>query len=87
MSQIPIPLTRIPLHELQNQVSRIAVERGPFNACGSLGNPLVQHNGGNVGFMEWWETREHFEYEDAESVPIDGFVVPRVSNDLHRGRQ
>lgn len=34
--------------------------------------------------MIWWKTREHFEDEYAECVPIDAFIVALLAYDLSR---
>lgn len=87
MLQVAVPLARIALHELQDEVRRERVEVRPADARGALGDLLVEDDGGGVGLVEGRQAGEHLEDEHAEGVPVDGFVVARVADDLmKRGR-
>lgn len=55
---------------------------GPFDAGRALCDLFIEDNGRDIRFVEGGQTREHFEDEDTESVPIDRLVVACVADDL-----
>lgn len=83
MLQVPKPLRRVALHELQNDIGGIEVERGPANTGGPGLDLFVQLDRRLVWFMEGRQAREHLEDEHAEGVPIYTFIVPCVPDDLN----
>ena len=36
------------------------------------------------GLVVWWKTRKHLENEHAECIPIDGFVVSLLADNLRK---
>lgn len=82
ITHVSITSTRIMLHKLEDQVGRIGVKGRPLNASRALGYLLVENNRVGLGLVERRKSRQHFKDEDAECVPINGLVIPRVGDDL-----
>lgn len=78
MFQIPIALTDIARHESSYKIHSQRVQSGrERNGLDTQRDFLVQFDRVGVFGVERWVSCEHFEYEDAECVPIDAFVVGR----------
>ena len=82
VAHVPVASTRIVFHKLEDQISRVRIEGRPFDARWAFSNLLIEKDRVCLGFMEWRQSRKHLEYKDAESVPVYGFVVSRIGNDL-----
>ena len=80
--QIAVALRRVVLEELENQICRVLVERRPADRRRALADLLVQHDVARVWLVERRQAREHLEYEHTEGIPIHGFVVPLIADDL-----
>ena len=82
ITHVPVASTGVMFHELEDQVRSIRIKGRPFDARWTFSNLLVEKDGVGFGFMERRQSRKHLEYKDAESVPVYGFVVSRIGNDL-----
>jgi hypothetical protein len=80
--QIPIPPTRIAFHELEDKVHGVRVKERPPDITRATLDLFVEENRVGVWLVVWRKTREHFEDEDAEGVPVDGFVVSVLADYL-----
>ena len=65
VEHVPEALRRVALHELEDEVRRVRVERGPLDARRALRDLLVEHDGGDVRLVERRQPREHLEDEHA----------------------
>ena len=54
----------------------------PFDTCGADRDLLIELDGSDVGLVERRETREHLESEDTERIPVDGFVIAGIADNL-----
>lgn len=50
----------------------------------SCSDALVQQNWVRFGLVVRWQTRQHFEDEHAQRIPVDRFVVPLLTDDFRR---
>ena len=80
---VTIPSGRIRFHELENEICSILIECGwPSDESRSLHNLLIQREMVRLCLVVWRQARKHFEYEDAERIPVDALVVSRLTDDL-----
>ena len=84
--EVPEALARVALHELEDEVRRVRVERGPLDARRALRDLLVEHDGRDVRLVERRQPREHLEDEHPQGVPVHALVVPHVADNLTRTR-
>ena len=82
ITHVPVASTGVMFHELEDQVRSIGIEGRPFDARWAFSNLLIEKDRICLGLMEWRQSRKHLEYKNAEGVPIYGFVVSRIGNDL-----
>lgn len=81
---VSVPLAGITLHQLQYQIRRKGLEGWPSDEGGATRDLFVEEHRVGVGLVVWGKSGEHLEDEDAERVPVHGFVVPLLLNDLGR---
>ena len=77
-----VALRGVAFHELEDEVRRVLVKRGPPDERRPPDDFLIEEDKVRFGLVVRWETGEHLEDEDAEGVPVDGFVVPLLADDL-----
>lgn len=82
ITHVPEASARVVFHKFEDQVSCVGVECGPFDTGWTFGDLFVENNRVGLGFVEGREPRKHFKDEDAECIPINGFIVPRIGNNL-----
>jgi hypothetical protein len=58
------------------------VEGGPTDEGGAALDLFVEEDGVGGGLVVGREAGQHFEDEDAEGVPVYGFVIPALADDL-----
>ena len=85
--EISVALGGVAFHELEDEICRMLVEGGPPDERRSPGDFLVEEYRVSFGLVVRWEAGEHLEDKDAEGVPVDGFVVPMLADDLQRSER
>lgn len=80
--QISVTLRRVALHELENEIGGWGAEGRPADETRPSSNFFVEDGVVTIGVMIGWETRKHFEDEDAKCVPIYTFIITMLTNDL-----
>jgi hypothetical protein len=82
MPKVTVPLRRIAIHQLQDEVRRVWGERGPTNVLRSSGDAFVEKDRIGLGLVIRRQAGEHFKDEDSKRIPIDGFVVALLADDF-----
>jgi hypothetical protein len=80
--EVSVSFRRVAFHEFEDEVCGVFVEWGPADEGRATGYFFVEEDGVGFGLVVGWEAGEHFEDEDAEGVPVDGFVVSLLADDL-----
>ena len=80
--QVAVASRGITLHELENEVSGIDLERGPSYKRRPARYFLVQGHVVLVCLVVWRETGEHFKNEHTKGVPIHALVVSLLPDNL-----
>jgi hypothetical protein len=80
--QIPVPFRGVAFQKLEYEIGCEGMEGGPTDERGTARDLLVEDDWVHIRLVVWWETREHFEYEYAECVPVDAFIISLLSDDL-----
>lgn len=87
MPQVAVPPRGIALHELEYEVdSGQAKICWPRDDGRALLDPLIQDVESCDTLVERRMTREHLEDEYAQCIPVNAFIVWRLSHNLPRNR-
>jgi hypothetical protein len=80
--EVSVSFGGVAFHEFEDEVCGVFVECGPADEGWATGYFFVEEDGVGFGLVVRREAGEHFEDEDAEGVPVDGFVVSLLADDL-----
>lgn len=80
--KVTVPLRRVAIHQLQDKVRRVWVERGPTNVLRSGGDAFVEKDRVGLGLVIRRQAGEHFKDEDSKRIPVDGFVIALLADDF-----
>lgn len=76
----------IALHQLENDIRCMGMERRPANKVWPLKDALVEDVGVAIGLVVRREACQHLKYEHPESVPVDAPGIPLLKHDLSRDK-
>jgi hypothetical protein len=82
VAEVAVAPAGVAVHELEDEVRGVCVEGRPADGARAALDLLIQQDGIGVGLVVRREAGEHLEDEDAEGVPVDGFVIALLADDL-----